>query len=263
MAFKSREQKQIHAYVATPAYDGRVYTDYALSLGQSMQAAALHGINVTAAVMGNGAFIELARNNFVRIFLEETECTHLFFIDADLKWEARAFVELLRAGHKVCAGAYRRRQEPESYPLRWMEHPTLGGLWVENDWVICNRVATGFLCIERSVIEEMAAKAKKQKLGDVPEAPRLFHTKFLDDGRFMGEDYAWCDDYMEQFPGDNIKVWADFDFKHAGFECNFHNYLAESIRKNMEEQKNGVTLADVEQKPLPEKMKVDQTSAVA
>lgn len=242
MAFKSREQKQIHAYVATPAYDGRVYTDYALSLGQSMQAAALHGINVTAAVMGNGAFIELARNNFVRIFLEETECTHLFFIDADLKWESRAFVELLRSGHKVVAGAYRRRQEPESYPLRWMEHPSLGGLWVENDWVMCNRVATGFLCIERSVVQEMADAAPKQKLGDVPQAPRLFHTHWLEDGRFMGEDYAWCDDYMARY-NEPIRVWPDFDFKHAGFDCNFHTYLANSIAKGMDEEKAATAAA--------------------
>lgn len=254
MAFRSREAKQIHAYVATPAYDGRVYTDYALSLGQSMQAAAMHGINVTAAVMGNGAFIELARNNFVRIFLEETECTHLFFIDADLKWESRAFVELLRSGHKACAGAYRRRQEPENYPLRWMEHPTLGGLWCENDWIMCSRVATGFLCLERSIVAEMAAEAPKQVLGEVPPSPRLFHTRWMDDGRFMGEDYSWCDDYMAKY-NEPIRVWPDFDFTHAGFACNFHTYLSKSIEQGMKEEE--------ERKALPEKMEVKQTSAVA
>lgn len=232
MSFRPRN---IHAYVATPAYDGRVYTDYALSLAQSMQAAALMGVNVTAAVMGNGAFIDLARNNFVRIFLEETECTHLFFIDADLKWEARAFLGLLQAGHKVCAGAYRRRQEPEDYPLRWVEHPEMGGLWVENDWIMCDRVATGFLCIERSVVEEMAAKAPKQVLKDVKPAPRLFYTQHLEDGRFMGEDYAWCDDYIRQYK-DPIKVWADFDFVHAGFKCNFYNWLQGQIEKGLKEK---------------------------
>lgn len=231
MAFKPRN---IHAYVATPAYDGRVYTDYALSLAQSMQAAALMGVNVTAAVMGNGAFIDLARNNFVRIFLEETDCTHLFFIDADLKWEPRAFLGLLQSGHKVSAGAYRRRQEPEDYPLRWKEHKD-GGLWVEDDWVMCDRVATGFLCIERSVVEEMAARAPKQVLKDVPSAPRLFYTQHLEDGRFMGEDYAWCDDYMRQYD-EPIRVWPDFDMVHAGYKCNFYNWLQARIEEGLKEQ---------------------------
>lgn len=228
MAFRKRN---IHAYIATPAYDGRVQTDYALSVAQSVQACTLAGINVTVSCMGNGAFIDLSRNTFAQIFLDEMkDCTHLFFIDADLAFEHRAVTSLLQSGFKVCAGAYRRRQEPEDYPLRWIEHPQVGGLWVENDWIMCDRVATGFLCIERSVIEEMANDAPVVRLKDRPPAPRLFYTKYLDDGRFMGEDYAFCDDYMKRY-NEPIRVWPDFDFTHGGYKCNFYNYLVKKIEE--------------------------------
>ena len=149
MAFdrwKKEEKKEkfaIRAYVATPAYDGKVHTDYAVSLAESSMTAVSQGIHVTAAVLGNGAFIDLARNNFVKMFLD-TDCTHLFFIDADLKWEARAFIGLLSSGRPICAGVYRRRQEPESYPCRYIEDEEGGIQPVDGGWIRCDRVPTGF-----------------------------------------------------------------------------------------------------------------------
>lgn len=236
MAFKKRDgTKKIHAYVATPAYDGKVHSEFALSLAQGMQAATIHGINVTAAVMGNGAFIDLARNCFVRMFLK-TECTHLFFIDSDLEFEPRAFVGILQSGHPVAAGVYRRRQEPEDYPVRWVNHPTQGGLWVENEWLMCDRVPTGFLCIERSVVEAMVADSMILNLPGQGEqgTPRLFYTFINDDKAFVGEDFAWCEDYKKKY-NKPIHVWPDFDFKHGGFKCNFYNWL----EKQVEAQEKG------------------------
>lgn len=214
----------IHAYVATPAYAGKVDTDYAIALAESCQMATVHGIKVTAVVMANSAFIDLARNTFVQMFLQ-TDCTHLFFIDSDLRWEPRAFVGLLASGRPVAAGAYRKREEPETYPLRWIEED--GGIRpVDGGWIKCNRVATGFLCIRRDVIEQMVARSTwiKQDAEIVPRVPRLFYTQIVEDGRFMGEDYSWCEDYIRQFP-EPIYVWPDIDFIHGGYACNFHKWL--------------------------------------
>lgn len=220
----------IHAYVATPAYNGKVDTDYAIALAESCQMATMHGIRVTAAVMGNGAFIDLARNTFAAMFLK-TDCTHLFFIDADLRWEPRAFCGLLRSGRPVVAGAYRKREEPESYPLRYIEEN--GGIEpVDGGWIKCDRVATGFLCISRKVVEEMAARSVwiKQSGELFPEVPRLFYTALVDDNRFIGEDFAFCDDYVKQY-NEPIYVWPDMNFTHGGYDCNWHNFLCEQADK--------------------------------
>lgn len=220
----------IHAYVATPAYNGKVDTDYAIALAESCQMATVHGIRVTAAVMGNGAFIDLARNTFAAMFLK-TDATHLFYIDADLRWEPRAFVGLLTSGRPVVAGAYRKREEPESYPLRWVEED--GGIVpVDGGWIKCDRVATGFLCIERRVIEEMAKESIwiKQTSEFIQEVPRLFYTTIVDDNRFMGEDFAWCDDYVRKYK-EPIHVWPDLDFVHGGYECNFHQWLNRKVEE--------------------------------
>lgn len=237
MKFKKKERQKlpgegIHAFVATPAYDGKVETNFAVSLAESCQAAAQMGIKVTATVMGNGAFIDLARNNFAHMFLK-SDCTHLFFIDSDLKWEWRGFCGLLLAQKPVVAGAYRKRQEPEEYPLRYLEDDRGGIQMVDGGWIRCTRVATGFLCIERKVVEEMAKEAQKIKK-PTPELfdediARLFYTD-IEDGRFKGEDFAWCDDYVKKY-NDYIYVWPDIDFVHAGFPCNWASFLKRKVQE--------------------------------
>lgn len=238
-AEQPKEKAKIRAYVATPAYDGKVDTDYAVSLAESCMVATAMGIHVTAAVMGNGAFIDLARNNFVHMFLE-TDCTHLFFIDADLKWEPRAFVGLLLAEKPICAGVYRRRQEPEDYPVRYIEEEVDGemGITPEDGWIKCDRVPTGFLCIERRVIEEMAKDVVYLKQGGFPPVPRLFYTPILEleekntDGKpfhsFMGEDYAFAEDYCRKY-NTHIPVYPNINFVHGGYPCNWMDYILKKI----------------------------------
>jgi hypothetical protein len=205
-----------------------VLTDYAISIAETCQVATLHGIQVTATIMGNGAFIDLARNRFVEMFLEKEECTHLFFIDADLKWEPRAFIGLLQAGRPICAGVYPKRQDPEEFPCRWQEHKD-GGLWVEDGWVMCDRVPTGFLCIERDLVREIHDRSPKIVSSRDPEMRRLFYTYINSDSMFVGEDFAFCEDYVKHY-GRPIPVWPDFDFTHGvKWSGNWHAFLNKQI----------------------------------
>lgn len=247
-----------HVYVATPAYDGKVDTDYAMSLANASWHAGVYGIQVTAAVMANGAFIDLARNMFVKFFIEDQkDCTHFLFIDADLKFEVRAFVELIRhctADRPVIAGVYPRRNEVEDYPCRWTPHPELSKdgidkLWYDDDgFLMCNRVPTGFLCIRRNILEEMYDEAKIMGVKG-EEIPRLFYTYIDDKNRFIGEDFAWCDDYMKKY-GKQISVWPDFDFVHGGKKGNYQKWIA-----------NHVTYFDDEGNPKEERRKLKKKVA--
>jgi hypothetical protein len=237
MAFKHKQKKpELHAFVATPAYDGKVECNYSQSLAEAAFCCPLYGIRLTASVMGNGAFIELARNVFVKRFLEEvTDATHIFFIDADLKFQPNAFVGLLQANLPICAGAYRRRQDPEDYPLVFADDPADGGLWFVDDWLQCKRVATGFLCIRRDVLQEMAAEAKQINIPDQKgPVPWVFYTKFDEKGRFVGEDYAFCDDYVKKY-GKMIPVWPNLDFVHGGFKGNLTDFIDRKVKERDEE----------------------------
>lgn len=233
-----------YAYVATPAYDGKVETGYSQALAEAAFCCPLYQVGLTASVMGNGAFIELARNIFVKMFLEQhKEATHLFFIDADVQFPPSAFIGLIRSGLPICAGVYPRRQTPEDFPAKWAPHPTGGGLWVEDDWLLCERVPTGFLCIRRDIVEEMAAEAKQVPIhGQEGLVPWLFYTKFDSEGRFVGEDFSFCDDYVKKY-GKMIHVWPDIDFVHGGFKGNYHNYLNRLVEEEEAKKKAAQTSA--------------------
>lgn len=219
--------------ICTPAYDGKVDTDYSQSLAEAAFCSPLYGVKVNAAVMGNGAFIDLARNIFVKMFLENfPDATHLFFIDADLKFPAQAFIGLVRSGLPICAGVYRRRQEPEDYPVRFAEHPESGGAWVEDDWVMADRVPTGFLCISRKVIEEMAEDADKLLIkGQDGLVPKLFYTKIDEENRFVGEDFCFCDDYVKKYDRP-IPVWTNIDFTHGGYFGNISDFIEKQLEED-------------------------------
>lgn len=245
MAFKAREAQKTqtpHVFIATPAYDGKVESDYAQSLAETSFCCPLYGIKVTMMVTGNGAFIDLARNIFVKKFLEQEdfkECTHLFFIDADLKFEARAFMGLVLSGLPICAGIYPRRQEPLDFPCVYSENPDGGGLWFDNDWLQAKRVPTGFLCISRQVLKEMSEDAQKIHVhGQDGPVPWVFHTKFdeHDPPRFVGEDYGFCDDYVAKYKKP-IPVWANFTFTHGRmYTGNLFEHLTEKKKEREEQQ---------------------------
>lgn len=232
---EKRKREKIHVFVATPAYDGKVDSDYSQSLAEAAYCSPLYGVNFTAGVMGNGAFIEMARNVYVKMFLEDNpDCTHLFFIDADLRFHPNAFIGLLKSGLPICAGMYRRRQPDEDYPVQITNHPEVGGLWVEDGWIMCNRVPTGFLCISRQVLEEMAEDAEKISVIEHKDVPWIFETKITDDKKFMGEDFAFCDKYVEKYQ-QPIPVWPGFEFKHGGYECCWETYIHKMIEKKKED----------------------------
>lgn len=229
-------------FIATPAYDGKVDTDYCQSLADASFSAPLFQVNLNCSVMGNGAFIDLARNIFVKIFLEQfPDATHLFFIDSDLKFPANAFIGLARSGLDICAGIYPRRQSPRDFPVKFSRGEDDGLVVTEDGFVMCDRVPTGFLCISRKVIEEMAAEAKQLTIhGQDGPVPQLFYTYIDDEGRFVGEDFAFCDDYRKKY-GKDIPVWADIDFVHGGYEGNLAKHMEESLDKH-----GLITTVDVE-----------------
>jgi hypothetical protein len=262
----------IRAFVATPAYDGRVITDYALSIAESNLVAPFFGIHVTTTLIKNGAFIDLARNTLVRMFLD-SDCTHLFFIDADLRWEARMFINLLKANLPICGAVYPKRQNPEDYPARYATNPVDGGIWVsadgtedhdkiaDNGWIMCERAPTGFLCVRRDVVELMAAKSPKQAIVNGPEQPILFAaTHFIrgenneylpvdlingdftqdDPVDFLGEDFYFCDRYRKM-TGKLIPCWPDADFTHGErWDGNWHKFLIKQGEENEAMEKAGL-----------------------
>jgi hypothetical protein len=133
------------------------------------------------------------------------------FVDADIAFPAEAVETLVRAPYEVTAGVCPQR-DGTGYKCHPMGIRVVDGVPqidpAEKDgWLPCRRVGTGFLCIERGVLEWMSDKAQI-----VDGVKHVFHTKIVD-GQLVGEDYAWCDSY-----GSPIYVRTDIEFIHSGIK---------------------------------------------
>lgn len=213
-------------FVATPVRDG-VTAEYAQSLFYAGLDCQARGIEVVPRIVRHSCFIEIARSVFVKMFLE-TDCTHLLFLDSDIGFEAHALAGLVQAGVPLCAGVYRTREPKLRFNAKIYEPVEMRGPWMR-----VNRVATGFMCIERHVLEEMSSRVHSCKIGNNGDVPMVFRTDTSPKGGavFVGEDYCFCDDYTKLYEegvfDQPIWVYPDITLDHDGYTANLHETLSE------------------------------------
>ena len=205
-------------HIATPAYDGKVHAGFARSLLVAGQECLRNGIQVSSTIKKNGIFIHIARNVLVRQFLEETDCTHLMFIDSDLGFDPEAVCLLAQSGLPVAAGIYRQREDKMRYVFRLPNNEIIR----RDGWLQMDRLAGGFMCIAREVLQEMSDRAEKVDVIHHGELPYVF--RIVDKGKFIGEDLCWCDDYTRLYQegvfDEPIWVWPNITFDHGGYVGN-------------------------------------------
>ena len=224
------------AFIAIPAYDAKLNASCAQSLLKAAYFCAQHDIELEPRFIHGGIFIDNARSLLVKEFLA-TDCTHMFFIDADIGFEADALAGLVLANNPISVGVYPRR-DPDalagakvtSYNVKFHDPEE-----VENGWIRVDRAATGFMCIRRDVLEVMSERAQVTQLDDSKfskyggATPMVFHVRH--DGKFIGEDYCFCDDYNELIKEGlfDQPIWAypDINFDHDGILGNLHQFLLE------------------------------------
>lgn len=243
------EQKRVSlegrkVFVGIPTYDGKLSIKLAYSLAQLMPAAMRHGISVRLAHVTGCSIITMARNKLVDEFLK-TDCTELLFIDSDVICQSEDILRLLaQSGDKdITAGNYPRRAKDKKFFMD-LHFDKNNELEFDGSLMRINRVGTGFMLIQRHVIETLAAKAEKYvSMDGAAEVHSIFDFK-IENGNFVGEDYSFCD----KARAEGFKVWTDVEISlpHMGteeFTSNFQQEvmapLLEDIRKSKLKVANG------------------------
>ena len=201
-------------FVGIPTYDGKLSIKLAYTLAALMPMAMKHGISVKLGHVSGCSIITMARNMLVDQFLQ-SNCTELLFIDADVIPQPEDILRLVaQSGDKdVTAGMYPRRAKDKKFFLDFFQDE-LGDLQFDGALMRANRVGTGFMLIQRHVIETLADKAEKYLGQDgVGQVANVFEFSMLD-GKFVGEDYTFCD----KARAEGFKVWVDVEISlpHMG-----------------------------------------------
>ena len=81
--------------IATPMYSGQCTGQYTISIINAINNLSVNNCETYLANITNESLITRARNELVRMFLEDSKCTHIMFIDADMQFPAEAVYKLV------------------------------------------------------------------------------------------------------------------------------------------------------------------------
>lgn len=231
-------------FIGIPTYDGKLSIKLAYTLAALMPMALKHGLSVKLGHVSGCSIITMARNSLVDQFLK-SDCTELLFIDADVIAQPEDILRLLaQSGDKdITAGMYPRRAKDRRFFLDFYLDEE-DNLEFDGAMMRVNRVGTGFMLIRRHVVEDIANRSQKYLgMDGVGSISNVFEFSMLD-GKFVGEDYTFCD----KAGALGYSAWVDVEINlpHVGteeFTNDFKNEvvipLIDSLRKAKLKVANG------------------------
>lgn len=220
-------------FIATPMYGGMCSGMYAQSMLGLQAVFSQTQIPSVFSSMFNESLIPRARNALTRAFLK-SDCTHLFFVDADIRFNPADVPPMIAADKDVICGIYPKKEInwitvaraiEANVPQEQLKHHT--GAWVINLLNYADRAdvpaneplevfngGTGFMLIKRTVFEAlMDVTASYQNdvvdlsgtLQPREEIYEFFTTSIEPETRrLLSEDYHFC----RQVRLHGMKVWA-------------------------------------------------------
>lgn len=236
----------VHLYVAFPAYSCMLQKDFATSLF-SLQAACIRNrVACTIDSIGNESLVHRARNILTARFMKNERATHLVFIDADIAFNPESIFKLVNAQKPIISGVYAKKG------IQWDRMQRRVDEWcnkhgkspsdltsqqllefgldyninidpeketrLENGVAPVLDTATGFLVIQRHVIEQMYSYYKDTLscVNDIPSSGQIIpeYVAIFDcmidpkSRRYLSEDYAFSRRWQNMDP-ENNKIYAD------------------------------------------------------
>lgn len=242
--------------IGTPCYNGTVTIDYMLSMLQLKDVLNREKIPFKLLTPAHESLVTRARNAIANAFLRQPDCTHLFFIDADVAFPAELVPRLLAADKDVVCGVYPVKglrldrvmaQPPGTSPavaeaasLDYAVKFAPGSRAEASGLVEVEYAATGFMCIKRQVLERMAAAMPqlRYRYAYVNEAAAenyaFFDTAIDPDTLdYLPEDYAFCKRWRDL--GGHIHASLLGRLSHVGsrvYAGEFATYLAGKGARN-------------------------------
>ncbi len=224
-----------HVFFATPTYDAMVCVEHHGSMMSAAKILASGGVDSSVGLLGGCCFVDRARNQLVQEFLK-SDCTDLFFIDADIGFDPLVLPRFIESPHDILAGIPPKRKPDPEYHIGKATNRVANGAFEAKE------VPTAFMRIKRHVfqiLDEAYPEIKNAWKEGVNDPTPYFQSRIVD-GEFIGEDIFFCKLWCAL--GNSVWIDAQVDFSHRGshpFKGNAWNYLVETHQIVLKPQENG------------------------
>tara|TARA_B100001057_G_C22820274_1_gene939106 strand:- start:1066 stop:2034 length:969 start_codon:yes stop_codon:yes gene_type:complete len=222
--------RQKHIFIATPCYGGQIGEPYFRSMMRLAILCNKYNIKYTISTLANESLVTRGRNTLVSFFMENKDATHLFFIDADIEFQPEDILRMVAYDKPIVVGAYPKKainwdsilgaaraegleetaETIEGHSSNYVVNfdflkdekgNNTPQVQIEDNLVKLKDAGTGFMCIQRDVIQKMFDKHPEYKyVNDInvdmkfePYMYALFDTVIDPESRrYLSEDYMFC-----------------------------------------------------------------------
>jgi hypothetical protein len=189
--------------IATPMYGGLCTSNYVSSLLDNVFDLLKNQVIISWYFISNESLIQRARNHAVNAFLQNTDASHLMFIDADIDFPSGSIQKLLDLDKEVAVGLYPKKNLNKKLVVNGLVGNT------------CKHAGTGFMLISRQVFEKLGPHLPKVRDSDDSAPYTQYFTCETDSaGLYLSEDWWFCNKCIEN----NIEINVDLsiELKHIG-----------------------------------------------
>lgn len=260
----------VKLFIPIICYNHTCNTKYMFSLIKLLFT--LHNNNIQCSIypITFDSLISRARNAAIAQFMTDYDNTHILFIDADIEFNPDDVIKMLNTNKSVISSGY---------PQKWLDINKIQSIF-KRDYIptnpleLCtnhsihlikeqpiselmkaNYCTTGFLLIQRNVIEQMIDKYPERKYindidGYTSSNPDYFYNLFTieinpNTNRYESEDYGFC--RLWRNINGEIYIHTNVSLIHHGwfgYEGNIYRQL--TLQNNLEKDYNPVINAGCE-----------------
>lgn len=229
-----------------PCYGGLIYYQFAISLMATKEYLNSRGVDMDVRFLGSESLISRGRNNLIATAMADPRFTHFFFIDVDIEWRPADVYKLVTSGKGVIGAVYPKKcifwskildkatREAAGINIDNISEEELKHKLLEyvvnyssdtsivNNLIKVRHIGTGFMMIQREVIEKMIQRFPETKYNDdigmlTREQDQYAYALFdcvIENGHYLSEDYTFCARYISI--GGSVYLDVSIPLNHIG-----------------------------------------------
>lgn len=249
-------------YILTPCYGSMCHVNYMCALIKTIEVFRLFNFPLQVEFCKNDSLVSRARNNLIAKAMFDEDTTHIMFIDSDITWDPMDIFKLILSEKPLVGGIYPMkhyfwdklvpkpgdkktpvemmmdRKNENSYLSNIISDPEMiqynllkynmnylsNHLTINNNLAEVRHLATGFMLIQRTLLETMMKEFPATKYVDdvsfLQDAENKYAYALFDcgveEGHYFSEDWFFCHRWTKM----GGKIYADVSISlvHSGME---------------------------------------------
>jgi len=248
--------------ILTPCYGCMCHVNYMCALMKTIEIFRIYNFPLHVEFCKNDSLVSRARNNLIAKAMYDPETTHIMFIDSDITWDPMDIFKLILSEKPLVGGVYPMkhyfwdklvpkagetktpvetmidRKNGNSYLsnivsdeemvqynlLKYNMNYMSNHLSISNNLAEVRHLATGFMMIQRPLLESMMAEFPATKYVDDVSFLQGDENKYayalfdcgVEEGHYFSEDWLFCHRWTKM--GGKIYVDVSISLVHSGME---------------------------------------------